>query len=306
MDRTFKTKYVVISPAKDEGQRIDKTIQSILRQTIRPVRWVIVDDGSNDNTPEILESLKHVVDWVTVIRVERDAERKLGSAEIRAFEIGFRAVRSGDFDFVVKLDCDLELGPDYFEQLLVRFSADPKLGIASGVYLEKRGDNWLQVDMPPYHASGASKMVRAKCFSDIGGFPLFPGWDTADEIKAQIKGWKTCHFSDIKFYHLRPEGSAAGGISTGFLHGQVYYVTGGGPFFFLFKLLHRLMVGRPAVLGAIAMLWGYLRSWVTRADRLVTESEAKFYRQQLNRRLLEGIHKSVRLGKVPREEHGLN
>ncbi len=278
----------------------------MLRQTIRPARWVIVDDGSVDQTAPIIESYQHTVDWISVIRVKRDAARKLGSAEIRAFEVGLNAVHDEVFDFVVKLDCDLEFGPDYFEQLISRFSSDPDLGIASGVYLEKSGNNWSEVIMPPYHASGASKMVRAKCFSDIGGFPLFPGWDTADEVKAQVRGWRTCHFSDIKFFHLRPEGSATGGMSTGILHGRVYYATGGGLFFFIFKFFHRLIVGKPAILSALAMLWGYLKSWATRTERLVTKSEARFFQQQLNRRLLEGIRKRFRLGGVAREKRGLN
>ncbi|MGB8495416.1 MAG: glycosyltransferase family A protein [Candidatus Acidiferrum sp.] len=301
-----QTRYVVISPAKDEAQRIDKTIQSMLRQTIIPVCWVIVDDGSRDQTPAIVESYQHVAPWISLVRVERDGERKLGSAEIRAFEIGYKTVRSMDFDFVVKLDCDLEFGPDYFEQLISRFASDPDLGIASGVYVENREGTWSEGKMPLYHASGASKMVRAKCFSDIGGFPLFPGWDTADEIKAQVRGWKTGHFSDLKFIHLRPEGSATGGVSTGILHGRVYYVTGGGPLFFLFKVADRVIHGKPVVLGAVALLWGYLRSWATRTERLVTKSEATFYRAQLNKRLLEGIQKKFQLGVKPREMRGTN
>jgi poly-beta-1,6-N-acetyl-D-glucosamine synthase len=282
--------YVVVSPAKDEAERIEKTIQSMLRQTVRPARWVIVDDGSSDNTSEIVKSHTQSTDWISLIRVNRDAMRRIGSAEIRAFETGLHSLAGQQFDLAVKLDCDLILEPNYFESLIAHFEADPQLGIASGVYLERKGDAWTEVAMPSYHASGASKMIRAKCLSDIGGFPLLPGWDTADEIKAQTKGWKTRHFADLKFYHLRPEGSAIGGWKTGILHGHIYYVTGGGLFFLLFKSAHRLITGRPIVLGGVAMLWGYLKARLEGSPRLVTDMEAEFYRRLLNSRLFRVFH----------------
>ena len=169
-----QNRYIVISPAKDESERIEKTIDSMLAQSVKPVHWVVVDDGSTDNTPEILDKYAATTDWISVIRLNRDAERKLGSAEIRAFEVGLQHVENLDFDFVVKLDCDLKFDPSYFERLLQKFNENPRLGIASGIYLEKLQDSWVEVEMPSYHASGASKMVRAQCFSDIGGFPLSP------------------------------------------------------------------------------------------------------------------------------------
>lgn len=297
-------KYVVISPAKDEAERIERTICSMLRQTVRPVRWVIVDDGSSDDTPEIIKSYAKTVRWISTIRVNRDATRRIGSAEIRAFETGLRSVHDETFNVIVKLDCDLEFAPDYFERLLDRFEADPDLGIASGVYLEKKGADWADVVMPPYHASGASKMIRAKCLSDIGGFPVEPGWDTADEIKAQVRGWKTQHFSDVKFYHLRQEGSAIGGWRTGILHGHIYYVTGGGLLFFSLKVIHRLFVGQPVVFGGIATLWGYLKGWLTGEQRLVTTAEARFYRRQLNERLSTGFRRKFKVRGILDQQQG--
>jgi glycosyltransferase involved in cell wall biosynthesis len=294
--------YAVISPAKDEAERIGKTIESMLRQTVRPARWVIVDDGSSDNTSEIVKPYTQSEDWISLIRVNRDAKRRIGSAEIRAFETGLHSLEGQTFDLVVKLDCDVILEPDYFERLIAHFEADPKLGIASGVYLEQKGDAWTEVAMPSYHASGASKMIRAKCLSDIGGFPLLPGWDTVDEIKAQTRGWKTRHFSELKFYHLRQEGAAIGGWKTGILHGHIYYVTGGGLFFLVFKSLHRLVAGRPILLGGVAMLWGYLKARVTGAPRLVTDTEADFYRRLLNSRLFRVFQPFQLEKKLDRQE----
>ena len=300
------TRYVIISPAKDESARIEKTIQSILAQTVRPAKWVIVDDGSSDNTAEIVERYCGVADWISLIRVSRDASRKLGSAEIRAFNKGSQSIRIGDFDYLVKLDCDLDLPPDYFEQLIERFNADERLGIASGLYYEKDETGWVPAFLPPYHAAGASKMIRAQCYRDIGGFPLDPGWDSADEIKAQVRGWKTAHFPEIQFRHLRTEGSAAGMLSTCALHGHVHYVTGGGFFFLFAKFLQRSILYKPYLFAGIAMLWGYLRARVTDQRLLVTSSEAAFYRQLLNARLKSDAGRVLRLGKLRRQEQGSN
>lgn len=300
----LQSRYVVISPAKDESARIEKTIKSMLQQTLRPVRWVIVDDASADQTAQILDSYAKAAEWMTVLRISRDAKRRLGSAEIRAFEVGFQQVKDDNFDFIVKLDCDLEFDATYFERLIGRFNEDPHLGIASGVYLEHNHDKWAEVEMPAYHASGASKVVRAQCYSDIGGFPLFPGWDTADEIKAQAHGWTTCHFRDIQFCHLRKEGSAMGLLSTNALHGHVFYVTGGGPFYFALKSLRRMVNGSPLVLSGLAMVWGYLRAWVTGSPKLVNDSEAKFYRGQLKQRLDQDLRKCLGWRKVSKGEQG--
>jgi biofilm PGA synthesis N-glycosyltransferase PgaC len=285
--------YIVISPVKDEAERIEKTLQSVLAQTLRPSRWIIVDDGSQDQTPEIVKRYAAGQTWIHLHRMHRDGGRNLGSAEIRAFNAGYQLVKDEEFDFIVKLDGDLELPADYFARLIAKFSQEEKLGIASGIYLENNGDKWAPVPFPVYHAAGASKMVRASCFRDIGGFALFPGWDTADEIKAQARGWKTCHFPEIKFRHLRNEGTANGHFSTNILHGRVYYATGGGILFFALKCLHRSLFHRPRILGGFAMLWGYLEPAIKRRDRLVTEEEASSYRWIQNQRLWEWLSQTI-------------
>jgi glycosyltransferase involved in cell wall biosynthesis len=286
------TRYVVISPVKDEEQYIEITIRAMIQQTILPSLWTIVDDGSCDRTPEIVEHYARKHSWIRLQRIRRDTERRLGSAEIRAFQAGYELVRDVPSDFIVKFDGDLDFGADYFERLIQKFNEDEKLGIASGVYFENEGDDRHQ-RMPVYHASGASKMIRAKCFEEIGGFVLYPGWDTVDEIKAQSRGWKTRHFEEVPFLHLKPEGSASGARQTNLLHGRVYYVSGGGKLFFLLKVVNRMWSGRPILWGGLTMLWGFLGAWLVNTPLLVSQAETRFYRRLLNRRIAAGIKRAV-------------
>lgn len=282
---TGPTTYILISPVKDEEKYIERTIQAILKQTVRPHKWIVVDDGSRDRTHAIVAEYARKYDWIVLVSVVRDAARQPGPGIIRAFNVGYALVKDMAFDFIVKFDCDIEFPPDYFEQLIARFKQDDKLGIASGIYLEKKGDKWVPVTMPAYHAAGQTKMVRAKCFADIGGFVVSRGWDTVDEIRAQAMGWKTRHFEELFFYHLKPEGSGIGFLRTNKMHGEIYYLTGGGCLFFLFKFLDRLILGRPFVVGGMMMLWGYLKPNLSRRPRLVSDVEARLYRQILSHRI---------------------
>src|SRR5262249_17183223 len=154
---------------------------------------------------------KHV--FIHVVRSPQGQPRGPGPAVVRAFNRGLdEAGRLGiEYDFVVKLDCDLSFEPDYFERLLAEFAANPKLGIASGVYCEARdGVNWREVEMPAYHAAGASKMIRRACWEQIHGFIPSRGWDTVDEIRAMSHGWETTHFRELRIKHWKAEGTGIG------------------------------------------------------------------------------------------------
>jgi biofilm PGA synthesis N-glycosyltransferase PgaC len=274
-----------ITPVKDEERHLEATIRSVSQQSVRPWRWILVDDGSQDRTPEILRRHSECFDWIQVLTLRRVGDRHPGSAVIRAFTAGYETVAAQDFDFVVKLDGDVDLPADYLERLLAKFREDKALGIASGVYLENQNGRWLPVKMPDYHAAGASKMVRKKCFTDIGGFVPARGWDTLDEIRAQRMGWKSTHFEEIQFRHLKVEGAGIGRIRTSVMHGEICYLTGGGAGFFLLKFLHRLLFGKPFCVAGLVMLWGYLKPWISGTPRLATKAEARFYRCLLNTRV---------------------
>jgi poly-beta-1,6-N-acetyl-D-glucosamine synthase len=277
--------YVIVSPVKNEERYVEKTLRSVVAQTLRPYRWIIVDDGSSDKTPEILDRFARQFDWIQVLRLENNQSRQPGAGVVRAFAAGFDLVHAEAVDYVVKLDCDVELPASYFENLAARFSADPALGIASGAYLEVDQDRWNPVVMPHYHAAGASKMMRTACFREIGGFIESRGWDTVDEIRAQVLGWKTQHFGDLQFYHWKKEGSGIGSLATSAMHGQVYYLTGGGMLFLLLKVLHRMLFDKPFIGSGLALLGGFLKAMFCGDRKLVTSKEARFYARLLNRRM---------------------
>ncbi|PKN67982.1 MAG: glycosyltransferase family 2 protein [Deltaproteobacteria bacterium HGW-Deltaproteobacteria-12] len=283
------TNYILVSPVKDEEKYITETLNSVVNQTIKPSRWIIVDDGSSDKTPEIIESYRKQFPWIEVLKTERNTARQPGSPIVNAFNRGYDLIKDSQFDFVVKLDCDLRFAPDYFEKLLQQFAQDPKLGIGSGIYLQNHGKGWLPVKMPAYHTAGACKFIRKACFTQIGGFIAAKGWDTVDEIRAQMRGWHTKHFVDLHMYHLKNEGSGIGFVKTNAMHGEIYYLTGGSKMFFMLKVLHRIIKGRPFIIGGIMVLYGYLKTVLQRRQRLVTDEEAKFYSRLLNSRILGKI-----------------
>jgi hypothetical protein len=289
-------RYLVISPVKDEEKFVEHTLGSMVAQTIRPVCWFIVDDGSTDRTPEIIERYRTEIGWIQLLRNPPGQRRQPGSAVINAFNRGYEAAKGFEYDFVVKLDCDLSFEADYFERLLSKFESDSRLGIASGVYLEAPGGTlWSEVEMPPYHAAGASKILRRECFEQIGGFIPYRGWDTVDEIRAMSLKWRTCHFPEAKMRHWKLEGAGIGRLRTHAMHGEIYYLTSGSKLFFFFKVLHRMM-SAPFFIGGIALLWGYFRLLLSGTQRLVTQDEARCYRAILNGRITGKLSRLFKAG----------
>ncbi len=278
--------YIIVSPVKDEQDFIEDTIKSIIAQTLKPTIWVIVDDCSQDATSAIVGKYCIENKWIKLVRTIREDKRQPGAPVINAFNKGYEIINNHEYDFIVKVDCDLRFETDYFERLILEFNKNKKLGIASGIYMEMENDRWVPVMMPSYHAAGACKMVRKECFSQIGGFIPSKGWDTVDEIKAQCKGWDTCHFYNIKFFHLKAEGSGIGNTRTNMMHGEIYYVTGGSLLFLIFKIVHRMIFGRPLLIGGIMMLFGYIQALVLRKKRLVSKEEETHYKKLLNSRIL--------------------
>jgi poly-beta-1,6-N-acetyl-D-glucosamine synthase len=282
---TSKNKYVVISPVRDEGQYIAGTIQSVIRQTMRPTEWIIVDDGSHDETGRIIDRYAKQYPWIVALHRADRGRRLAGAGVMEAFHYGYEHLQCQDWEFLGKLDGDVSLEASYFEACIRRFAEDVKLGICGGVlYFEKNGH--LQLDKQPrHHVRGALKLYRRSCWAEIGGLIRSPGWDTVDEIHAQMLGWQTRSFSDLKVIHHRPAGAAAGTWRDNVKNGCADYVSGYHPLFIFFKCLKR-MFQKPYIIKSFAHAYGYASGYVKRMPRGGNKELIQFLRSQQMRRLL--------------------
>jgi len=281
--------YIVITPAKNESRFIKQTISSMVRQTVQPVRWIIVNDGSTDDTQQIIEQYMKEYDRLVLINKKTiSSKRRRGQGVIEAFYEGYKACASETFDYIVKLDADLLFGGDYFEKIFKRFESDPKLGIASGVsYIEREGSWVPEWDITKGFTFGESKVYRRKCFDAIGGLVPYMGWDGIDHVKAVMLGWKASSFEDVIFYHLRHEGTGTGLIKASFEEGACCHFMGYHPVFFVARCLN-MMLKYPFMLRGIAMIAGYLANAIKRKERLDDKELIAFLRKNQIRRLLSG------------------
>ncbi len=279
--------YVIVTPARNEGENLRKTIDSVVSQSLRPNAWVLVNDGSSDNTAEIADAAAKQHTWIkTVHRSDRGC-RKPGGGVIEAFYDGYKLVELEPWDFLAKLDADLSFGPDYFEQCLARFDAEPKLGVGGGsIYIALDG---TEVDDapndPPFHVRGATKIYRRACWQAISGLLKAPGWDTLDELKANMLGWKTYSFKDLRVRQLKPTGSADGTWPNWFKNGRANYISGYHPLFMLTKCMRRLFT-KPFGIAGVGLLCGFVSGYLKRVPQVADDQLIRYVRQQQMQRLL--------------------
>jgi poly-beta-1,6-N-acetyl-D-glucosamine synthase len=277
-------KYVIITPVRDEEKYIESTIRSVLRQTIRPAEWVIVDDGSTDRTGQIADRYASQYPWIRVIHRADRGFRKSGGGVMEAFRDGYDSLHSQDWNFVVKLDGDLSFPPVYFEDCFAYFRRDPELGIGGGeIHHDVSGELKLEAN-PRFHVRGATKIYQRTCWEAIGGLWPAPGWDTIDEVKANMLGWKTYAFTDLRLLHHRLTGSEEGLFRDRVKHGVACYISRYHVLYVIASCLRRL-VKKPYVIGSIGIMYGFLKSYFTRPPRLEEASYVAYIRSQQLRRL---------------------
>lgn len=267
-----RRRYLLVSPCRDEAEFIRRTLDSVAAQSIPPALWIVVDDGSTDETPRILEEYASRLPFLRVVRRTDRGRRSVGPGVIEAFHQGLEGVDLADFDYLCKLDVDLDLPHRYFELLMLRMEGEPRLGTCSGKPWFVHPDTGALVPETcgDEMSLGASKFYRVRCFEEIGGFVRQVMWDGIDCHRARMLGWIAEASNDeaLRFLHLRPMGSSqeggiwAGRVRTGF--GQ--YFMGTSPIYFLASAIYRLP-RHPVLYGSLAMLWGYFSSAVRRVPR---------------------------------------
>lgn len=253
---------LLITPARDEERFLPLTIASVTSQTLLPVQWIIVDDGSSDATGRIADEAAAQYDWIRVVHRSRRATREVGAGVVRAFQAGL-AIADRDWDFVAKVDADLSFGPRYLEALMEHFAADAALGAASGKVWREAAGRRIEEYLIDDQVSGAFKTYRRIAFEEIGGFHAVPMWDGIDGHEARMNGWLTrsLHDEDLALLHHRLMGSSHRGIITGRRRwGRGQWFMGSHPIYMLASAVFR-MREKPRLIGGLAMLAGYLEGW---------------------------------------------
>ena len=288
-------RYVLISPCRNEAEFMRQTLDTVIAQSVQPTNWVIVDDGSSDETPRILAEYAALHDWIVIVTRSDRGRRAVGPGVIEAFCAGYATINPDDYKYICKLDLDLRLPPRYFEGLMQRMEANPRLATCSGkAYIEKNGR--LVNERHGDEASiGASKFYRVSCFKALGGFLNEVMWDGIDCHRCRMKGWIACSWDDpeLRFVHLRPMGSSHKGIYTGRMrHGSGHYFMGTGLVYMLANAINRTNE-KPYVLGSLAMLWGWFSSALRRKPRFDDLEFRKFLRRYQWRALIVGKKKAI-------------
>jgi biofilm PGA synthesis N-glycosyltransferase PgaC len=288
---------LVISPVRNEAAHIEQVALAMAAQTRRPDLWVVVDDQSTDETPQILARLAERFDFIQVVNAQpvdagRAKDRLAVAAEARAFNIGLNGVPWQTFTHIAKLDGDIELSPRYFELLLGEFERDSALGLAGGVLTERSGDGWKEEHAASdYHVRGALKCYTRNCLESIGGIEERLAWDTIDEVYARMRGFKTRSLPEIVALHHRPWGSADGTLRGRARHGRCVYITH-FPLAWVSLRAVKTATERPALLSGLAFFGGYLWAGVVRTPQVEDPAFRAFVRRELGVR----ARRALRLG----------
>ena len=288
-------RYVLISPCRNEDAFMRQTLDSVIAQSVQVAKWVIVDDGSTDNSPAILAEYAQRHDWIRIVTRPDRGARSVGPGVVDAFYAGYETIRPEDYEYLCKLDLDLNLPPRYFEGLMRRMEANPRIATCSGkAYLWENGQ-LVNEGHGDETSIGASKFYRVSCFKALGGFVREVMWDGIDGHRCRMHGWivRSWDEPELRFIHLRPMGSSQAGILTGRMrHGYGQYFMGTGFLYMSANALHRVSE-KPYVLGSIAMMWGWLRSALQRKPRYNNLEFRKFLRRYQRRALLVGKERAI-------------
>jgi biofilm PGA synthesis N-glycosyltransferase PgaC len=278
--------YVVVTPARNEARSIEMTIQSMVAQKVRPLRWVIVSDGSTDATDDIVKKYAAEHEWIRLLRMPERKERHF-AGKVYAFNAGQASMKDLPYQVIASLDADITFEPDYFSFLLEKLAADPALGLVGTPFREGSNDTYDYRFVSIEHVSGACQVFRRECFEAIGGYVPVKGGaiDNIAVISARMKGWKTRTFTEKTCLHHREMGTAQRGVvHARFRFGAKDYAIGNHPAWELFRVAYQ-MTKRPLLLGGLALGTGYMWASLSRAERPVSGELMAFHRREQMSRL---------------------
>lgn len=274
--------YVLISPSRNEARFIEETLTSVVSQTVLPLKWVIVNDGSTDATGEIAAKYAERYDWIEVVHRPVRRERHF-AAKVEAFGAGLERVQHLEYDIIANLDADVTLDADHFEFLLSKFSQDSRLGVAGTVFREPGGYNSATDSFEGQtYVSGQCQVFRRQCFEEIGGYvpSKAGGIDWMAVTTARMIGWKTRSFREKSFLHHRPLGTADHGVfAKNVAYGKKDYILGGHPLWEILRCSYQL-TKRPYIVGGAGLFSGFVMAFLSRAERPVSLELMRFHRRE--------------------------
>jgi len=278
--------YVLITPARNEAQFIELTIQSVVKQTVPPIKWVIVSDGSTDGTDEIVRKYANEHPWIELVRMPLRRERHF-AGKVHAFNAGYARVQHLDYEVLGSLDADVSFDQDYFSYLLRKLAEDRTLGLVGTPFKEGTNPTYDYRFVSIEHVSGACQLFRRECFEQIGGYVPVKGGciDHIAVISARMKGWKTRTFTEKVCLHHRQMGTAQNSVLMArFRNGRKDYVIGNHPMWELCRAAYQ-MSKKPMVLGGLMLVSGYVWALIRRVERPVSPELVAFYRREQMQRL---------------------
>lgn len=289
-------RYVLITPCRDEAAYLQTTIDAVAAQTVLPARWVIVDDGSTDDTPNILRRAAAQYPFIQVVQRADRGRRAVGPGVIEAFYEGLNAVDLNQYDYLCKFDGDLDLPPRYFERLMEHFEANACLGTLSGKLFLRYGDKLVEERCGDENSVGPAKFYRVQCFNDIGGFVRQVSWDGIDGHMCRMNGWiaQSIDEQDLRIVHLRRMGSSQVSFWTGRVRwGRGKYFMGSAPYYVAAASIYR-MFERPYILSGIGIMWGYIKAMAQREQRYADPRYLRHLRRYELQSLIMGKRRTMR------------
>lgn len=282
--------YAAITPARDEADNLPRLADSLAHQTVQPLEWLVVENGSTDGTVELLAELASQHAWISYLQMDGASSAVRGRPIVRALHQGIASLRAIP-DVVVMLDADVSFEPEFFARLLDAFARDSRLGIASGSGYELHRGRWRQRHLTGTTVWGATRAFRRDCLRQVTPFDERLGWDGIDEFKANSLGWRTQIIRDLPFLHHRREGERDGSRwSARREQGRASWYVGYRPYYVTLRAVFNL-IRDP---GALGIVFGYLGAAVRGEPRNADRSVRAYVRRQqriskLPRRALEAL-----------------
>ena len=293
-------RYALVTAAYNEERYVEELLRSVTAQTLLPLRWVIVSDGSTDRTEAIVRQYASQFDFIELFRIDDDHPRNF-AAQVHAINAGLARLKGLDFDFIANADADVSFDPTYFSDLLRVFATEPKLGLAGGSVFERQdGEFKPRPDNRELSVAHATQCFRRECFESLGECYLalpYGGADTYAEIRSRMNGWRVRSIAELRVFHHRPMGGASGWARGTFRQGRMDHSLGIHPIFEIGRLMLRVMA-RPFVLYAGMRLAGFCFSYCRADKRMVSREFIRFLRDEETERVLQLLRQRVLFARI--------